>query len=139
MNTGDIVRVTRTDGRTYDCFVVEDYKSRGMFYGKVLKSSKDKVACSSWSRYGTKEDGILQIIDECKSVTLMRPGRKTVLEDMDNTCIYQNKDPKSNETITFCLSEGFGGWSNEDDEGSSILESFNRTLESKREVLRDAN
>lgn len=139
MNTGDIVRVTRTDGRVYDCFVVENYKDRGMFYGRILESSKDKVPHSSWTRYGIKEDGILQLTNECKSIKLISPGSKTVLEDMNDTYIYHNVNPKTGKNITFCLSEDYGGWSDEPDEGTSVFESFNHTLDSKREVFRNAN
>lgn len=138
MNTGDIVRVTRKDGRVYDCFVIEDYKNRNMFYGRVLDSSKDHVPVSSWSRYGLTKNGICQLKEECESIKTVSKSKCVVVEDLSNTKIYSNVTPNDNTLITFCLSEGYGGWSDEKDVDTAIFESYNSSVDHHKEVLANA-
>lgn len=137
MNTGDIVRVTRKDGRIYDCFVIEDYKNRNMFYGRVLESSKDHVPVSSWSRYGLVKNGICQLKEECKSIKTVSKSKCIVVEDLSDTKVYRNVTP-SNNLITFCLSEDFGGWSDEKDQDTAIFESYNSSIDHRKEVTCNA-
>lgn len=132
--TGDVVRVVRNDNKVYDCFVVESVKHDNLFYGRVLESSKDKVATTDWDRYGLKGNCICQVRDETKSVELLTKSDDAVMEDMSHTVIYRNRIPGTNRKLTLCLSEGFGGWSDEEDEDPAILESYGRALRSRTEV-----
>lgn len=130
--TGDIATITRAeDGKQYDAFIIEVYDNYGLFYGRVLESSKDKVATSSWSRYGLEKDGVCQLIDECSEIKVISKGKAIKLEDVEDTCLYQNKIPGTNKTVTFCLSEDFGGWSESSDEEDAILESCSSASLSK--------
>lgn len=124
MKTGDIVRVERLDGKSYDCFVIEDYSSRDLFYGRVLSSSKDKVATASWERFGLNQNGVCQMKTECESIKVLSPGEVITLEDLNSTKIFRNTNPDTGESLTFCISEGAGGWSTCKDESIALYESY---------------
>ena len=139
IKTGNIVRVTRDDGRVYECFVVDTAEDGNLFFGRILESSKDKVPHTSWSRYGLKGNCICQVISECKSIDLVSDGRPFVLEDMNGIKFYRNKTPDSGTVITLCLSEDhkFGGWSDDSDEDSAIIESYHKASEASQEDFSD--
>lgn len=128
IKTGNIVRVTRNDGRVYECFIVDTAENGNLFFGRVLESSKDKVPHTSWKRYGLEDNCICQIIKECKSIDLISKGSSFVLEDAKGSVFYRNKTPDSGEVMTLCLSENnnYGGWSNDSDIDSAIIESYSR-------------
>lgn len=131
IKTGNIVRVTRDDGRVYQCYVVDTAEDGNLFFGRILESSKDKVPHTSWSRYGLKDNCICQVIGECKSIDLISEGLPFVLEDMSGIKFYRNKIPGSGTVITLCLSEDrkFGGWSDDSDDDSAIIESYHKASE----------
>lgn len=130
ISVGDIVEVTRNDGRKFESFVVQTYPKRNMFYGRVLESSRDKVSTASWDRYGLKDNGVCQVLEDCKSVKTISKGVRTVLEDMNDTVVYRNTIPGTCTNLTFCLSEGYGGWSESEEDGS-IFESYVEATHSK--------
>lgn len=128
IKTGNIVRVTRDDGRVYECFIVDTAESGNLFFGRILESSKDKVPHTSWDRYGLNNNCICQVIKECKSVDLISKGSSFILEDTAGAKFYRNTAPDSDKVLTLCLSEDrkFGGWSEDSDNDSSIIESYHR-------------
>ena len=126
LETGDIVRVTRNDGKQYDMFITETFDRYNLLCGRVLESSKDKVATTSWKRYNLEENGICQLIDECSNISTLSEGKKVELEGVDDTRLYQNTVPGTNKVLTFCLSEDFGGWSESSNTDDAILESCSR-------------
>lgn len=126
LETGDVARITRKDGKQYDAFIIEVYDRYNLVYGRVLESSKDKVATSGWSRYSLKNDGICQLMNECSNIEVISKGTKIKLEEVDNASLYQNKIPGTNKVLTLCLTEDFGGWSDAQDENDAILESCSR-------------
>lgn len=136
MKTGDIVKVTRNDGRIYECFVVQDFSDKNLFCGKVLETYGNKVPSTTWSRYGMSGDCICQLRNECKSVEMVNEGTKIIVEDMNDTAIFTNTYKGKN--LTFCLSEDFGGWSEERDTSTSLYESVNRAISKRSEVSRNA-
>lgn len=113
---GDIVKVTKKDGRFYECFVVGN-AGEEVFYGKVLDSSS-KVPTTSWKRYGLVDDCSVQMIKECKNIELVSEAEVSRLEDLSETTIYRNGK------YAFCLSEDYGGWS--EDHENYIFESVSR-------------
>lgn len=132
-STGDIVKVSRNDGKVYDCFVIESLKDDNLFYGRVLESSRDKVPTTCWKRYGLEDNCIVQAQSEAKSVELLTKSNHIVVEDLKDTHIYRNRIPGTSRTVTLSLSEGFGGWSEDRDEDSAIFESCSRMSNSKKE------
>lgn len=131
MKTGDIVHVTR-DGKQYDAFIVEVYDKYNLFYGKVLPSSKDKVATATWERYGLEGDGICQPLNECANVEIISHPEVIDLEEVNNTHLYKNTIPGTKSSLMFCLTEDYGGWSESSNEDEAILESCSRA-NSRRE------
>lgn len=131
VNVGDIIRVTRNDGRVYDCFVVEDLDRHKMFCGRILRSIEGTPPTTSWVRYGLNHNAICQIKSECKSVKVLSKGKQVPITDQKHVEVYRNNIPGSNESITLCLSESlggrYGGWSHSSDESNAILESYTRS------------
>ena len=131
-NVGDIIRVTRRDGKIYDCFVVENVERHQLFCGKVLRNIKGKVPTTSWVRYGLHKDATCQFNKECLSIEVLSKGQRTSVPDVRSE-VYRNRFPGTNQPVTFCLSESktgrYGGWSNSEEESCAILESYNRSQE----------
>lgn len=131
VNVGDIVRVTRCDGKIYDCFVVENLNRHSMFCGRILRHVKGKSPSTSWTRYGLNHNAICQIVSECESIQVLSKGQQLPINDNKQVEVYQSRDPQSHKTVTLCLSESidgkYGGWSDNDDESSAILESYSRS------------
>lgn len=133
ISTGDVVRVTRKDDKVYDCFVIENYPGRNMFYGKVLKTSKDKVPTASWKRYGLDQSGVCQLEEDCKQIEKIDQSKVIVLEDLSNTKVY--RIPEEDQEETFCLSEDFGGWSEDEDTDTAIIDAYREAQINRQEVL----
>lgn len=138
-HTGDVVRVTRNDGKVYDCFVIEDDDNRGILIGRVLESSQDKVGTSSWQRYGLENNSICQLKEECKRISLVRKGTSSLLEAKDGVRIYQNIVPGSHQPLTFCMTEDCGGWSEKPFNAYSFFESYAQALGAREVIRRSEN
>ena len=112
-NVGDVVQVTKTDGKVYDCFIVEKFNNHKLFCGRVLESSSDHVPTTSWGRYGLKEDAIVQLDEDCKNIELISHPEKVQLEDANGAEVYRNTVPGTNKVLTFCVlpESSYGGWS----------------------------
>lgn len=130
--TGNLLEVVLKDGKQFKCIVVEDYGDG--FVGKVL--SKDlKVGTASWNRYGLKEDGRFQVIENCKEVKVLAESTETkgsgslsLNESVTKSeMTYYTTPLGEGKCITLCLCEGYGGWSVHDeneDAGNALKESF---------------
>lgn len=135
IQVGDIVRVTRKDGKAYECMVIKSLLNHGGFYGKVTEN-KDKVSTSSWKRYGLKNDGIFQVFNECLYIKVLSKTEsfstniKSLAESINSNLkeqtatYYRTRLPNNNSYLTFCLCENYGGWSISEDKNKSLYESF---------------
>ena len=138
---GDVVRVVTNEGKSYDGFVFKVPSAKKLLCMRVLESSKDKVptAEQGWKRYGLGEDCCrVQPLDECTEINLIsRASRQVVKEDFVHSRIYRNTIPGTDKRITYCRSESYGGWSFEEDDSTSLTESYSRAVQNKEEVEND--
>lgn len=130
-NTGDIVKVVRKDGKTYECFVIEQVKRGKLFFGRVLNKSEG-VSTTTWHRYQLDGNCICQPVSECKSVELLSRAHQRITEDQSRSIkIYTNKIPGTQKMLTFCLDEDYGGWSENPDEEEALVESYSKAFSLK--------
>lgn len=139
---GDLLEVTRKDGKKFKCIVVEDYGTG--FVSKVINKD-EKVGTANWNRYGLKEDGRFQIVEDCETIKVLAEsteskasGSLSLNESVTKSEMTYYTTPLGNgKCITLCLCEGHGGWSvhNEDDEniGEALKESYLNSQLSKYE------
>lgn len=129
ISIGDIVKITRNDGKEYNCFVIESIGEQQAIYGRLLESSKDKVAAATWDRYGLVEEGVCTYLEDCESLEIISKGTNIIVEDANDSTIYKNTDNK--QSIIFCLAEGYGGWSITSEE-EALLEACGRATSLKK-------
>lgn len=132
LRTGDLIEVVTNDGRKFKSIVVTNLGEG--FVNKVL--SKDKtIGTASWRRYGLiKGDGRFQSMSECKSIKVLERATEssatstlTLNESVSrNQMKYYETSLGDGKYATFCVCEGFGGWSfhNEKSRGNALQESF---------------
>jgi len=123
ISIGDIVEITRNDGKVYNCFVIESIGKQQAIYGRLLESSKDMVTAATWDRYGLVDKGVCTYLEDVKSVKILSKGTQTIMEDVNDVSLYENYD--NGNKIIFCVSEGYGGWSTENNE-EALLEACGR-------------
>lgn len=131
ISVGDIVRITRNDDKVYNCFVVESIGEQQAIYGRLLESSQDKVSAATWDRYGLVNEGVCTYLEDCKFIEIISKGKTSLVEDANDIKLYENLDGK--KKIIFCLSEGYGGWSEQTDE-EALLEACGRATSFKKGV-----
>lgn len=113
---GDLIEVTRNDGKKFKGIVVENYS--GGFVCKVLHKDKD-VGTASWSRYGLVSDSRFQSITECQNIEVLAKATKssasstfTLNESVTKSNLTYYETPiDENLSSTLCICDGFGGWS----------------------------
>ena len=140
LETGYVVKVGLKDGRTYEGFVVESYLSNspiyeGAFLVRVL-NSKDKIGAARDLRYGV--EGREMRFESMKDVDTISIIKKPTIVRTEGFNFYRTDTSRG--TLTFCMSEGYGGWSNVSDFNSSLIESAERatTDSNKLSVLKES-
>lgn len=129
--TGDLLEVTRKDNSKFKCVVIENYE--GGFVSKVLEKD-EKVGTATWDRYGLKEDGRFQIVEDCADIRVLAESKKssaegtlTLSESVSHSQMTYYTTPLSeSKSITLCLCENYGGWSIHEsrDSQDALKESF---------------
>lgn len=136
--TGDLLEVTRKDNSKFKCIVIENYD--GGFVSKVLEKD-EKVGTATWNRYGLKEDGRFQVVEDCADIKILAESKKfsaegtlTLSESVShNQMTYYTTPLSESKSITLCLCENYGGWSiheNKDNQ-NALKESFFNSQVSK--------
>lgn len=136
--TGDLLEVTRKDNSKFKCIVIENYD--GGFVSKVLEKD-EKVGTATWNRYGLKEDGRFQVVEDCADIKILAESKKSSAEGTltlsesvsHNQMTYYTTPLSESKSITLCLCENYGGWSiheNKDNQ-NALKESFFNSQVSK--------
>lgn len=128
---GDLLEVTKNDNSKYKCVVIENYE--GGFVGKVLEKDEN-VGTATWDRYGLKEDGRFQVVEDCSNIKVLARAKVSKAESSlslnesvsHSEMTYYTTPINDHQSITLCMCENYGGWSvhNTGCDSEALKESF---------------
>lgn len=128
---GDLIEVTRYDGKKYRGIVAEDYECA--FITNIVAKEKE-IGTTLWERFGN-EPLRFQPLGNCKDIKVLS----------ESTCSKASSSLKLNESLTkdeityyttplgdgtvsvLCMCEGYGGWSTYEegtDPSTALKESY---------------